>query len=190
VEFVSYDEVLDLLDDYGVEEIADGPDKVYLNMCDSEGVVHMHLACPVARCTPRQGAAVVPVEKQKLHKVVEHVIHLLHLNQILLIPVGKWRKVFDVVAFSLANNEDWQEVDASATVELNTRDPLLCEPADIHTLVALIEALVKDADSPDQGFMFLATGTPVLFEVVPDGAVRISLGSPVLADEVAEAFAK
>jgi hypothetical protein len=35
---------------------------------------------------------------------------------------------------------------------------------------------------------FIATASPVLVELVPDGAVRLSLGSQVLADEVAEAF--
>jgi len=32
--------------------------------------------------------------------------------------------------------------------------------------------------------------SPVLVEVVPDGAVRISVGSHALADEVCETFAK
>ena len=189
MEFVSQDEVVDLLDDYGVEEVPEGAEKVFLRMGDAEGAVHLHLACPQTACKPHNGAVVIPVEKNRLHKVVEHIIHLLHLHQVLLIPVGRWRKVFDAVAFSLAKNEDWQEIDATATVELNTRDPLLCEPADFHTLVALIQALVQDADSPDQGLMFLATGSPVLVEVVPDGAVRISLGSQVLADEIAGALA-
>jgi hypothetical protein len=35
--------------------------------------------------------------------------------------------------------------------------------------------------------MLLATTSPVLIEVVPDGAVRISLANQVQADEVAEA---
>jgi hypothetical protein len=72
---------------------------------------------------------------------------------------------------------------------LNTRDPLLCEPGDFHTLIALIQALLKDSDSSEQGLNFIATASPVLVELVPDGAVRLSLGSQVLADEVAEAFA-
>jgi hypothetical protein len=201
VEFVKFDEVADLLDDYGVEQVVPKPkaggappsikdaDCVYLNMLDGDGVVHIHLACPQTACKPRNGATVIAVEKERLPKVVEHIIHLLNLDQLVLIPIGKWRRVFDAVAFSLASNEDWQEIDATATVELNTRDPLLCQPADYHTVIALISALVHDAESPDQGLMFLAIGSPVLVEVIPDGAVRISLGSQVLADELAEAFA-
>jgi len=189
VEFVSYDEVLDLFADFGIQQKPASQDCVHLRMDDAEGAVHLHLACEETKAKAHNGANVVHVEKERLPKVVEHIIHLLHLNQVVLIPVGKWRKVFDAVAFSLANNEDWQEIDATATVELNTRDPLLCEPADFHLLVELIRALLQDAESPDQGLMFMATGSPVLVEVVPDGAVRLSLGSQVLADEVAEAFA-
>ena len=190
MEFVSPEEVADLLDEYGIQSVADGAECVRLQMVDGEGVVHVHLTTKDTSCKPRNGATLVRVEQARLPKVVEHVIHLLDLHQVLLIPVGKWRKVFDAVAFSLANNEHWQEVDASATVELNSRDPLLCEPGDFHTLIALITALLENAESPDQGLNFIATGSPVLVELVPDGAVRLSLGSQVLADEVAEAFAQ
>lgn len=189
MEFVSHQEVDDLLEEYGIDEVADGPDRLYLRMADGEGVVHLHLACPESTCKPRKGASAISIDKARIPNVVEHMIHLLHLHQLLLIPVGKWRKVFDAVAFSLASNEDWRDIDAAATVELNTRDPLLCEPADFHTVTALVDALLRDAESPDQGLIFVATGSPVLGEVIPDGAVRISLGSQVLADEVAEAFA-
>src|SRR5688572_10018108 len=102
----------------------DGADRVYLRMHDGEGVVHLHLACRETKAKPRNAAAVIPVEKDRLPKTVEHIIHLLHLNQVLLIPVGKWRKVFDAVAFSMAQSkikqvrEDWHEIDATATVEL------------------------------------------------------------------------
>jgi hypothetical protein len=189
VEFVSPEEVAQLFEEFGIERHCEGDECVYLQMNSGEGVVHMHLATKESTCEPWEGAATIQVDKERLPKVVEHVIHLLDLHQVLLIPVGKWRKVFDAVAFSLADNEHWQEVDASATVELNTRDPLLCEPGDFHTLIALIQALLKDSDSSEQGLNFIATASPVLVELVPDGAVRLSLGSQVLADEVAEAFA-
>jgi hypothetical protein len=189
VEFVSHDEVADLLGDYGIEEIVEG-DRTFLRMAEGEGVVHVHLADPSCSTPPLDGASIVPIEKDRLPQVLEHVIRVLHLNQVLLLPVGKWRKVFDAVAFSLAKNAAWQEVDASATVELNTRDPLLCQPGDVHTLIALVSALIRDADSPAQGLLLVATTSPVLIEIVPDGAVRVSVGSQALADEVADVFAK
>lgn len=193
MEFVSHDEVADLLHDYGIEEVCEGDKnspRVSLRMIDGEGVVHVHLADKACSSKPRKGATVMPIEKDRLPQVLEHIIRALRLNQVLMMPVGKWRKVFDAVAFSLANNHAWQEMDATATVELNTRDPLLCEPGDFHTLIDLVSALIRDADSVEQGLMFIATTSPVLVEIVPEGAVRISVGSHALADEVSEVFAK
>jgi hypothetical protein len=88
----------------------------------------------------------------------------------------------------MADNEDWQEFDTTATVELNTRDPLLCVPGDFQTVRELVHALLHDAERPDQGLIITSTAAPLLVEIVPDGAVRVSFGTQVMADEVAEAF--
>ncbi len=189
VEFVSASEVLPVLKQQGIRECIRTPDCVHLELEGDADTVHMHLACKESSSQPRDGATVVSIERSRIPEVVSHLIHRLHLPQVLLIPVGKWRKVFDAVAFSLAENEDWQEVDAMASVELNTRDPLLCEPGDYHTLEALVGALMNDASEPDQGLAMTCTTTPMLIEILPDGAVRISMGNPVLADEVAATFA-
>ena len=188
MEFIGYDEVMGLLKGHGVKEAPEEEDRVYLKMEDGKDVVHLHLACHESTEPPRDGASVVRVEKERLSTAVEQIIHKLHLNQVLLIPVCRWRKVFDAVAFSLAENEEWREMDATATVELNTRDPLLCEPGDFHTLNALMKVLINDADGPDRGLTLTTTATPVTVEIVPDGAVRISVGNQVLADQVVEAF--
>lgn len=189
MEFVAYDEALGLLEEQGIREIPDGEDQVTLELAGSGDVVHLHLACSESTCSPLEGANVLAVEKDRLPGALEHILHKLHLSQVLLIPVGKWRKVFDAVAFSLADNEEWQAVDTAATVALNTRDPLLCEPADFHMINDLIAALLSDADSADQGLMITTTATPFMVELVPEGAARISVGNAVLADEVVEVFA-
>jgi hypothetical protein len=186
VEFVHESEVADLLEEHRLQRVPVGDDRIHLEMDAGEELVHLHMKSAESRTEPRTGATVHEVPRDRLPQLVEHIIRLLHMEQILLLPVGKWRKVFDAVAFSLAENEDWQEIDAAATVELNTRDPLLCEPADFHTLTALIEALLNDADSPDQGLLLVPTAAPVLIEIIPDGAVRVDLGNPVLADELNE----
>lgn len=190
MEFVHENEVADLLDEHRLKRVPHGDERIYLEMDPGDELVHLHLKSAESQAAPRDGASVHEVERGRLPKLVEHIIHLLHMEQVLLLPVGKWRKVFDAVAFSLAENEDWQEIDAAATVELNTRDPLLCEPADFHTLVALIEALLDDAEDPDQGLMLVPTAAPILIEIIPDGAVRIDLGNAVLADELNEIMVK
>ena len=188
MEFVDYAEAIELLKEQGIREVPGERDRVSLTLGENEDVVHLHLACRESTSNPHDDADVVSMEKERLPTVVEHILHKLHLSQVLLIPVTRWRQVFDAVAFSMAENEDWQAIDTAATVALNTRDPLLCEPADFHTLIHLIKSLMADAESPDQGLMITTTAAPVMVELVPDGAVRISVGNPVLADEVVETF--
>lgn len=189
MEFVKPSEVVDLLRDQGLEESADGDERVYLTMRDQEGVVHVHLTNGRSAAEPRAGATVIEMDADAFPNLVEQVIHRLALSEVLLIPVGKWRKVFDVVAFSLASNEDWQEVDAAATVELNTRDPLLAGPADFHVVIDLIRTLLSDAESPEEGLLLTTTGVPILVAIIPDGALRMSFGNRVLADEVMDVVA-
>ena len=188
MEFVSHGEAMDLLDEQGVTTIATGEDRQYLQIEGGDDVAHLHIACAESRCEPLGGARRLTVKKDGLPNVVAHLIQKFHMPQILVIPVAKWRKVFDAVAFSMASNESWQEVDAAATVELNTRDPLLCEPGDFHVIEDLVRAILNDAEGPDQGLFLTTTAAPITMEIVPDGAIRISLGNPILADEVVEAF--
>ncbi len=188
MEFVDYGEAIELLREQGVHEVDDGDDLIGLVLESDDEVVHLHLKGAESNAPAVEGADVVQMETTRLADAVEHVLHKLHLSQVLMIPVAKWRNVFDAVAFSMAENEEWQAVDTAATVALNKRDPLLCEPGDFHTINALIGALMSDAETPDQGFIIATTAAPVLVEIVPDGAVRISVGNPVLADEVLETF--
>ncbi len=188
MEFVDYGEALELLKEQGIREVTESGGEACLALTAEHDVVHLHLACAESTCIPHEGADVVSVEKDRLPNAVEHIIHKLHLAQVLLIPVAKWRNVFDAVAFSMTDNEDWQAVDTAATVALNRRDPLLCEPPDFHTINDLIKALLSDAETPDQGLIITTTAAPVMVELVPEGAVRISIGNAVLADEVVETF--
>ena len=184
MEFVNPESIQDVLNEHGIESEQLSSEQVRLQMADAESVVHLHLSSADCEAESRDGAERVETPAEQLPEVVENIIHRLHLNQILLIPISRWREVFDCVAFSLADNEAWQEIDATATIELNSRDPLLCEPGDYHTLMALIRALYTDGEMEQQGLMLTTTAAPLLMEVVPTGALRISMGNPALADEV------
>ncbi|MHC4219785.1 MAG: hypothetical protein ACYSU7_15195 [Planctomycetota bacterium] len=188
MEFIDYGEALGLLKEQGIQEVPEGEDRICMELEDGEGVVHLHMACSESTSDPHAGAELVSVEKDRIPGVVEHILHKLHLSQVLLIPVSKWRHVFDAVAFSMAENDDWQAVDTAGAVALNTRDPLLCEPADFHTISEVIKALLSDAERPEQGLMITTTATPFVVELIPDGVARISIGNRALADEVAETF--
>lgn len=186
MEFVKEQEAMKVLRECGLEQVVQDNDLILLHMKDGKDVVHLHLACEQSESKPHEGAQVIPIAKERLASVLDHIVHRLHLDQVLLIPVAKWRAVFDCVAFSLAENETWQEMDAAATVELNRRDPLLCSHGDYHTMRCLVEALFNDADNPSQGLMITSLRSPLLIEIVPDGAIRLSVGNSVIADEILE----
>ncbi len=188
MEFVAKDEVMELLGELDVREVVESEEYAYLELFGNEDVVHLHLATSDSATAPREGISVVTVDDERMARAVELIIHKLRLSQIILFPVAKWRNVFDAVAFSLADNEEWQAVDTAATVELNTRDPLLCEPGDFHTLNALIKALLKDGEGAEQGLFITTTATPLVVHLIPDGTMLISVGNAVIADEVAETF--
>ena len=188
MEFVTDTEVGTLLEDYGITRGTQDKDRVHLSMA-GDSVVHMHVATAEFAKDMDAGAngtgKLVEVDASRFPDVFEGLLHRLHLDQVLLMPVGPWRNVFDAVAFSLAENEDWQEVDAAATVKLNERDPLLCTPADFHTVGALIRALYDDGESAEQGLAMLTPAAPILVECNPEGAMRMHFGTQVLADEAA-----
>jgi len=192
VEFVSYDEAIEVLRELGVVETVVSDERLQLELADSEDVVHLHLfsAADGAEPTqsPREGAERMIVASERMPDVIEHLIHKLGLMQVLVFPIGKWRRVFDAVAFSMAENEHWQAVDATASMSLNTRDPLLCEPGDVHTLRDLVAAILSDATDSDQGIMITSTNSLVMVELHPDGTARISVGNPALADEITGTF--
>lgn len=190
VEFVKTQNMLEILQDYGVKEQPPTEDElIYLSMADNVEAVHLHIASDTSQTPPRDDARVVQLPRSEMPQAIEEFIGRLHLDQVLLIPVHKWRNVFDSVAFSMADDEAWANVDAAATVALNRRDPLLFEPADHQTLRRLLRALMNDAEEPSQGVMLTTTTAPVLIDIIPDGTLRVSVGNPALADEVVETIA-
>lgn len=185
MEFVKEQEVLDLLKDLGIEREQED-ELVFLEMARSDDIVQVLMKTDTSAAEPKPGATVVNVSREQLPRLVDGAVQRLHLRQVLLIPLAPWRRVFDCVAFAMATNEDWQDIDAAATVELNQRDPLLCEPGDFHTLEALVTALLENAEETNQGLYLTSTASPVLVEIVPDGAVRFSVANRALADELLE----
>jgi hypothetical protein len=128
------------------------------------------------------------LNEEKLILATCEAARRIHQGQTVLIPAGKWRTVFDAVAFSMASNEAWQEFDASATTMLNTRDPLLCEAVDEQLMVALINALMRDGENVEQSLFLVPVGAPVLMHIQPSGPVRVWYGNQVLADEISGAY--
>jgi hypothetical protein len=129
-------------------------------------------------------AEILDIPRERAGYVLEHILHKLHLAPLLILPIGRWRAVFDTITPVLTDNEQWVAIDSEATVELNTRDPLVCELRDLHLLRAVVEAILTHAETLEQGISIAAVQAPLLVEVEPAGGVLLTIGNESLADEV------
>ena len=129
-------------------------------------------------------AEILDIPRERAGEVLEHILHKLHVEPVLIMPIGRWRSVFDVVTPALADNEQWMGIDSEATIELNTRDPLLFELRDLHLLRSVVETVLKHSETLDQGISIAAIQAPILVEVEPAGGVLLTIGNEGLADEV------
>jgi hypothetical protein len=189
LEFIKHDEILDLLRQVGIgwsetssEELAQ------LTMDTGSAMVRIHLSPPERSTAIEDGATSISIPEGKMPETIAKVLRQVPRSDFILIPAGKWREIFDAVAFCLCENEAWQTIDAAAAVELHTRDPLLCDAGEIDLLCDVITALLDGADQPAQGLMVIPVGAPLLIEIVPDEALRLTIGNKVLADELAPAY--
>lgn len=186
MDFIKADEIRGLLNDYGIEQDTTVENHVFLRMSSGHSVQHLVLSIAGTTCDAPEGADRQEITEEALPGIIKHLLNKLHNNQMVLVPVGKWRSIFDIVAFSLAENEDWQRIDAAASVELNSRDPLLANSGDLHLLEELFQALVRDSETPDQGLVLITVGLPVVLELVPGCGLRLSFGNEAIAAEVRE----
>jgi hypothetical protein len=133
----------------------------------------------------------VPCPPDRLAATLEAVLHHLHVHPVHVVPRTSWRAVFDVVSFGLAAHTRWQEIESQASVELNTRDPLVCAQGDLHTLRELVRVLLADGSEGDdaaaQGLVVIATGQPLVAKVEPHRPAELLLGGEPLSRQVREA---
>jgi hypothetical protein len=189
LDFLTEQEISDVLAELGITSLTNGGDYVLMQMDDVHAVVKHCL--DNGGCMPCGGGddtVCINMTNEAMVQSLVSIIHKIHGGRTLVVPVGKWRSVFDVVAFSMAQDESWQEFDASATIKLNTRDPLLFESGDEHTLVQLITSLMNDGEDIEQGVFLIPVGSPLLIHLQPSGPVKFWFGNSVLADEVQEAY--
>ena len=186
LDFLPEQEIAGLLAELGVTKTPFGETcmlmKIENDRCDVQDCLTKDDCCEDPDSTCHK------LTEDNLIKATCEAARRIHEGQTVLIPAGRWRSVFDAVAFSMASNEAWQEFDASATTMLNTSDPLLFESGDEQLMTALINALMKDGESVEQSLFLIPAGAPVLMHVQPNGPVRLWFGNQVLADEVSRAY--
>lgn len=186
MEFVSYTEAWSALEQQGLVEAERTDAELHLGLHDHPQVVVIDVAANDHRLASKLPPEVPRVPRAALPLIVEGIVHKLRLDPILLIPVGQWREVFDAVSNGMAENETWKAIDQMASVELNTRDPLLLGPGDQHTLRELLRVLLSDGSRDTQGLSIAATGSSILIELLPCGQMILFLGNPPMAAQVRE----
>ena len=144
MEFVTFEEAWSLLRRLGVTKVTDAPNEMRFELADSPSVVVIDVAAddhPEIKSLPPE---VRRVARNAIANFVEALVHKMHLQRTYVIPIGKWRQIFEAVSHGMVSNAAWRGVDTSASVELNTRDPLQFNLADAHTLRDLIKVILRD----------------------------------------------
>lgn len=186
MEFVSYSEAWSALQQQGLEEAERTNTELHLGLRENDQVVVIDVAASDHRLAAKLPPQVRRVPRQTIPVIVEGLIHKLRLDPVLLVPVGCWREVFDAVSTGMAENEAWKAIDQMASVELNTRDPLLVSPGDQHTMRELLRVLLSDGSRDSQGISVAATGSSILIEILPCGQMILFLGNPMMARQAHE----
>ena len=136
--------------------------------------------------TPETDSQDLELDTGRAADALEAVLHKLHLAPLFLFPIGNWRHVFDAITFDLVEHEEWQEIETAATIELNTHDPLMCGPGDLHTVHDVLSSVLKCGETPNQGVTIAALGKPILIVAEPPEQLRIEIMGGTLAQEVKE----
>lgn len=116
---------------------------------------------------------------------LDDVLHALHAQEVILIPVGTWRATLDSVAFALAEDEAWQEIDAEASLHQHKRSPLAFPPAQRATLIRLIGSVLETGSDAVADLTLLAPDIGVAIEVRAAGSLLITLTNRAAAEALA-----
>ena len=189
MEFVTFEEAWSLLRRLGVTKVTDASKEMRFELADSPSVVVIDVAAddhPEIKSLPHE---VRRVARNAIANFVEALVHKMHLQRTYVIPIGKGRQIFEAVSHGMVSNAAWRGVDTSASVELNTRDPLQFNLADAHTLRDLIKVILRDGRGIEHGITLCSDGAPIVIEIMPAGEMIIFVGRPDLAKQCQELLA-
>ncbi len=188
MEFIDLDEAWADLRRQGVVKVVDSPKELRLEL-DGDAAVVMDIATedhPEVGDLPK---SIRRVPRGVVANFVEAIVHKMHLQQTYAIPVGRWREIFDAVSDGMAGNTAWREVDTSASIEMNKRDPLVFGPANAHTLRDLVKTLLHTAKDSNHGLTLCSDGAPLVLEIMPRGEMVVFAGHGSLAKQCEELLA-
>jgi len=192
MEFLDYNQMLDEAKSFGVIERPQGEHHMRFGL--TAAPPHTVEAQTVLFAPPGQAtdidpdARVVACPREQLAELTDTIIHKVHLKQVALIPVHSWGEIVNLVAFDLASEEAWNDIDAEASLHQNTRNPLLIDSRNMHLVQRIIAALLEHGEHAEHDLTIVAIGAPLLIELNQPGELRVICGSEAVADNLASAF--
>lgn len=151
-------------------------------------VHHIAIAAAGRAGAPPAADRVVTVSADRLSKAPEVILHRAHATEFQLIPAGLWRGLLDLLAFDLAGNEDWLDVDADASLHQNGRDPLGLLSRQRHLVGVIAAVIFKSAGGPEHDLTIVALDAPLVIELRHDGVIVMSCVGKVLAESLVSAL--
>lgn len=186
MDFVNFAQAWSALRGLGVEEAERTSDLLRLALADKPEVTVVDVAAsdhPRVASLPEE---IPRMTRPQLAAAIEALIHKLRVTEVMVIPVGRWRHLFEAVGITMAQHESWRAVDSTVTVELNTRDPLLFLPGELRTLRDLVQAVLSEGRQDCHGIEIATTGRALVIEVMPIGEVTFHCGNRLIAEQVLE----
>jgi len=186
MEFLDYNQTLEAIGEFGVVERPEG-DAMRFELTAKPPhapEVQTLVIGPDAEAAPGQRAMACPTEN--LPATLESLLHKVHVQEVAVIPTTSWGAILDLIAFKLADEEHWNEIDAEASLHKNTRNPLVIDANDMRLTRKLLEALIENGESEEHNASIVATGAPLVIEFHQPGSLRIQCGNPATADALAE----
>ncbi len=189
MDFVNFAQAWSALRGLGVEEAENTSDALRLALSDVPGVTVVDVAASDHPRVASLPGEIPRLSRLRIASTIEMLIHKLRVNEIMVIPVGSWRHLFEAVGITMAQHETWRAVDSTVTVELNTRDPLLFLPTELRTLRDLVQAVLSEGRQDCHGIGITTTGRALVIEVMPVGEVTFHCGNRLIAEQVLECLA-
>lgn len=174
LEFLAYDRVIDSMATLGVAP-QQRDDLVRFSL-DADDLQTASIAPEPDTDAARSLAA----DAARLPDLLDAALHAFHVHDVMLVPCASWGPVLDLIAFDLAADDAWRDIDAEAALHARSRDPLLMSPDDRHTLRAVINAIIANGDSEEVCVAVLAAGAQMVAELRLPAELRLACPEPIM----------
>jgi len=188
VEFLDFNEAVKELKAMGVVDTASGDHVRFGLEISPPHVQEVHevvLVSDGAEVETGENARRIDVSREALPELTERLIHGNHMTEVVLVPVSSWKAIIDLVAFDLATDETWLEIDAEASLHQNTHDPLFMGGRELHLVKIILTSLLASGESPESDLLILAVGSPMVFQFQCNGVLKVVCPNAAIADEMA-----